>query len=166
MDDSGDNNLLEVNNHIKELERQRENILKISIESKEVNSNALDQHLIANQESIDELLEYRGKLDAERNRAKTFEENLGGIANRLRILQDRIEEASFEEKRRAVKELVKRISVFSENVNGTHKPIVTITFRFNDPIQNYPDPIPAVLPYHTAGRAAITVDNFVSVYSF
>ena len=157
-DESIDENISEIDDQLKELKRQAENILKISIESKEVSSEALDQHLITNQNSVNELVEYRARLTADKHRAITFEDSLGSIAIRLSTLHKRIEGASFEEKRRAVKELVKGISVVSESAKGKHKPVVTMTFRFNDPVQNPPDPIPAVLPHRTAGRAGTTAN--------
>ena len=54
----------------------------------------------------------------------------------------------------AVLALVKEISVFPELINDKFMPVVTITYRFNEPPQLFSTP--AVLKDHTPARAAIT----------
>ena len=66
--------------------------------------------------------------------------------------------ATFEEKRRAVEELVKDIKVIPKTVNKKRVPIVTITYRFNEPCSQDLLPIPALIQDYTPGRA-VTKEN-------
>ena len=50
---------------------------------------------------------------------------------RLTKLRDRVDHAGFEEKRRAVVELVKAIEIASKDVSGENTAFVTITCRFD-----------------------------------
>ena len=96
---------------------------------------------------------------AEKLTARTLEEELLYVADRLSSLGNRIDQATFEERRRAVVELVKEIEVYSENIDGKKMPIVTITFRFNDLCPNLEPPDTAVVIDHTHGRAVLYNDE-------
>jgi hypothetical protein len=90
---------------------------------------------------------------AEKLTARTLEEELLYVADRLSSLGNRIDQATFEERRRAVVELVKEIEVYSENIDGKKMPDVTITFRFNELCPNLEPPDTAVVIDDTPGRA-------------
>ena len=52
---------------------------------------------------------------------------------RLASLQNNVENASFDEKYRAISALVKSITVNKKRDGRKEVPVVTITYRFNDP---------------------------------
>jgi len=86
-----------------------------------------------------------------------LEDDLREVASRLAQLEDRIEQSSFEERRRAVEELVKEIRVQPQAIDAKLIPVVIITYRFNDPSQIIiPTPSAVVIDY-TPVRAAGTV---------
>ena len=86
-----------------------------------------------------------------------MEDDLREVASRLAQLEDRIEQSSFEERRRAVEELVKEIRVQPQAIDAKLIPVVIITYRFNDPSQIIiPTPSAVVIDY-TPVRAAGTV---------
>ena len=86
-----------------------------------------------NHRSHDQLIAYKATLEMQRLWAETLEEDLIDVADRLAQLGDRIEIASFEERRRAIEQLVKEILVQPQMIDGKLIPIVTITYRFNEP---------------------------------
>jgi hypothetical protein len=75
------------------------------------------------------------------------------VTARLKFLQKNIENAGFDEKFKAISELVKNISVNKNVFEGKETPIVTITYRFNDPESICP--IHTVEENHTPARADI-----------
>ena len=82
-------------------------------------------------------------------KSRTLEDDLFGVANKLSSLGSRIDRATFEERRRAVVELVKEIQVLPQEISGKHTPVVTITYRFNVPSPRIASPEPAVVLDHT-----------------
>jgi hypothetical protein len=72
----------------------------------------------------------------------------------LRQLGNRIDQAAFDEKRRAVEELVKAILVQPTLVDGKVIPVVTLTCRFNEPCQSIAS-FPAVVKDHMPEHAVI-----------
>ena len=78
------------------------------------------------------------------------------MAGRLAKLQGKIDQATFSQKRRAVEELVKGVSVATRDADGPRTPVVSIVYRFEDPDQ---DPAQAAVLFSvgadcTDGRAA------------
>jgi hypothetical protein len=109
----------------------------------------LDELLGENHRAQDELITYRATLELQRLRAETLEDDLIDIASRLAKLGDRIDQASFGERRRAVEELVKEIQVEPQNIDGKTIPVVTITYRFSETGQPVIPPPIAVVLNHT-----------------
>ena len=69
------------------------------------------------------------------------------MAERLATLRERVDQATFEDKRHAVVELVKGIEIATEEIDGKNTAVVTITYRF--------DHIPGV----HQGRGSLIVDE-------
>jgi site-specific DNA recombinase len=129
---------------IQELQRQRKNIVALSIKSKELDAETVDQLLIENKYSLNELLNYKESLVNQRDNYEKIEGEIQSVAARLVSLQSNIENASFDEKFRAISALVKSITVNKNKVGAKDTPVVTITYRFNDP-ENIP-PLPVSMP--------------------
>jgi hypothetical protein len=70
------------------------------------------------------------------------------VATRLAQLGDRIDHASLEERRRATEELVKEIIVQPQTVDGKTIPVITITYRFSEPCQEFVQSQTAVVINH------------------
>jgi len=157
LDESITNTLTQVSAQIAELKRQEINLIKISTTSQEANPQVLDELLAENHRSQDELIAYKASLETQRLQDETLEDELVDVAERLAQLGDRIEQASFEERRRAVEQLVKEILVQPEVINGKTIPIVTITYRFNEPIKEITRPPSAMIVAHTPALVVIMV---------
>ena len=148
IDESISDTLDQVSAQIAELKRQEINLIKISSTSLEANPEVLDVLLAENHRSRDELIAYKAALEGQKLRAETLEDDLVDVASRLVKLGDRIDQASFDERRRAVEELVREIQVQPQTIDGKTMPIVTITYRFNEPGQQVmPPPIAVVVDY-------------------
>jgi DNA repair exonuclease SbcCD ATPase subunit len=117
---------------INELHRQEENTLIIAAQSQEVNVQALDAVLVELRRSQNTLEAHKKHLEGKFNRRDTLEKELFGIAKRLAGLQNQIHNATFDDKRRAVSELVKGIQVSTETIQGKKTAIVEITYRFEE----------------------------------
>ena len=156
LDDTLEDKIADIDTQIAEQKRQEINILKIEATSQEVNPEALDAVLHENRKSLDALRSYKSLLEAEKLKSNTLEDDLMDVSVRLRRLGDRIDQASFEERRRAVVELVKDIRVGSETIVGKQVPIVTITYRFNEPYPSEPASPPAVVLDYTPALADTT----------
>jgi site-specific DNA recombinase len=156
FDDTIDARINDVAKQITELKRQEINFLKIAAESYEVSTDALDTVLGENRKAQEALVSYRAWLESEKLKAKNLEVDLLNVAERLEQLGNRIDNATFEERRRAVTELVKEISVVPEKIDGKLMPLVTITYRFNEPCPTIIPPMSTVIIDHTAARAAIS----------
>jgi len=154
--------LAEAEQRLAELKRQELNLLRIAAQSEEVDTKSLDQVMAENSQSQKVLNEYISRLQAERLRSRSLEHELEGVAERLKALSSRIENATFEEKRNAILALVKGIEVVPQEINGKRYPVVTITYRFNEPCPEVPD-IPGeifVIPNHTPARVHFNHKNY------
>jgi hypothetical protein len=76
---------------------------------------------------------YKRHLEDKYARGEALDKELFGIATRLAGLQERIQRASFEDKRRAITELVRGIRVSTEEIQGKRTANVEITYRFEEP---------------------------------
>ncbi|MGA7193615.1 MAG: recombinase family protein [Anaerolineales bacterium] len=123
----------EIEKQIREIERQKKNILELSIKSKEVDSESVDALLSENKASLKSLQVYKEQLQNRMSNSKRLEEEIQSVADRLASLQGNIENATYEEKFKAVSALVKSITVNKNKVGEKDIPVVTITYRFNDP---------------------------------
>jgi len=156
LDESIMGSLDQVSVQITELKRQEINLIKIAASSREVDSQTLDELLSENHKSQDELNAYKVVLETKKLRSRTLEDDLREVASRLAKLEDRIEQSSFEERRRAVEELVKEIRVQPQTIDGRLIPVVIITYRFDDPSQIISPPPSAMIIDHTPARAVIS----------
>lgn len=125
--------IAEVGKQIQELQRQRRNIIELSIKSKELDTETVDNLLNENKRSLNELQAYKDSLENQRKGYQQLEDEIQSVASRLASLQSSIENATFEEKFRAISVLVKSITVNKNMVGNKETPVVTITYRFNDP---------------------------------
>jgi len=156
LDESIKDTLDKVTVQIIELKRQEINLIKIAATSREVKSQTLDELLSENHKAQDDLIAYKAELETKELRSQTLEDDLRDVASRLAQLGDRIEQASFEERRRAVEELVKEIRVQPQAIDGKLIPVVIITYRFNEPSQIIIPPPSAMIIDHTHARAVIS----------
>jgi site-specific DNA recombinase len=156
LDESMKDTLNKVTAQITELKRQEINLIRIAATSLEVKSQTLDELLSENHKEQNELIGYKVELETKDLRSRTLEDDLIDVASRLAQLGDRIEQASFEERRRAVEELVKEIRVQPQAIDGKLIPVVIITYRFNEPSQIIVPPPSAVIIDHTPARAVIS----------
>ncbi len=155
VDETITDQLEQIENQLGELKRKEFNLIKIAAESQEVNPQTLDEIMSENKRAQGELIAYRTTLETRRLQAMTLEDDLVDVADRLGQLGNRIDQASFAEKRRAVEELVKEILVQPNMVDGKVVPVVTLTYRFNEPCQPISNP-PAVVKDHTPVHVDIT----------
>ena len=111
--------------------------------------------------SLDELINYKKSLENQRNNFEQIENEIQSVASCLTSLQSNIENASFEEKYNAISALVKSITVNKNTVGAKDTPVVTITYRFNDPesITPLPIPTPAIVKDCTPVLADIMVTH-------
>jgi len=130
--------LAEVETQIKELERRERNHLRIAAESQHASIQALDDVLKEIMDSQRSLVSYREQLRNRLGHSDALAQELFGVAERLTKLQVRIDEASFDEKRRAVEVLVKNICVDPQIIKGKPVAIITVTYRFDDPDSSSP----------------------------
>jgi site-specific DNA recombinase len=156
LDESMKDILNKVTAQITELKRQEINLIRIAATSLEVKSQTLDELLSENHKEQDELIAYKADLETKDLRSRTLEDDLIDVASRLAQLGDRIEQASFEERRRAVEELVKEIRVQPQAIDGKLIPVVIITYRFNEPGQIVIPPPATMIIDHTPAPAVIS----------
>ena len=155
-DETLDDKIIEVDRQVAELKRQETNLLRIAASSHEVNTETLDVVLGDNRRSLEALRTYRTVLEAEKLKAKSLEDDLMNVAIRLSKLGNRIEEATFDERRKAVVALVKNITVVPQLVDGKIISVISITYRFNEPCPTLTPPALSVIPDYTSARAATT----------
>ncbi len=129
----------EINKQITELKRKEKNLIFIAAESTEVDPGTLDKLLVENKKQQQELVDYRDKLNNVEQDNDWIEAELSTLGSKLSALGQRIENASNEEKRAAILELVKSIVVETDHTQKNPKPVVTITFRFS----KLPESLPA-----------------------
>ena len=143
-----------VEKQIQELKRQRNNIIELSIKSKELDAETLDRLLVENKRSLDGLHAYQQELENQRLHHNQLHDELLSVASRLEYLGHNIENATFEERFKVVSELVKSIMANKMVVDGKETPVVTITYRFNEADSS--TTISSVEEDYTPARAAIT----------
>ena len=78
--------------------------------------------------------------------------DLRDVASKHAKLGDRIEQSTFEERRRAVEKHVKEIRVQPQTIDGRLIPVVIITYRFDDPSQIIAPPSSTVIVDHTSAH--------------
>ena len=137
--------MTEAEERIQELKRQERNALRMAAESTELDVTALDSLLREIHRSLDTMERFRDDLQQSHARGDQLDEELFGVAERLATLKERVDQATFEDRRRAVVELVKGIEIATEKIEGKKTAIVTITYRF--------DQVPGV----HQGRGALTL---------
>ena len=125
--------LAETDERIQDYRRREKNAIRLATQSKEADPLVLDDVLAEIRRSLASLEGYRASLEARRARGEGLEHELFGVATRLAALQQRIDRATFEEKRRAVEALVGGIVVNTELVGGQPRAVVMITYRFDEP---------------------------------
>ncbi len=130
-----------IETQIQETERREQNTLFIAAESHEVDVQALDAVLLQIRRSKTTLRAYKRQLLDRQSRGESLEKELSDVALRLASLQDGIHKASFEDKRRAITELVRGIQVSTETIGGESTTVIEITYKFDEPISPL---IPAV----------------------
>ncbi len=123
--------LAEAEERIRELKRRERNALRMAVESAELDVKILDDQLREIHFSLETVERFRDDLLQSHARGKQLEKELFGVAERLATLRERVDQATFEDKRRAVVELVKRIEIATEEIDGKNTAIVTITYRFD-----------------------------------
>jgi site-specific DNA recombinase len=154
-DESLDEEIASIEAQINEFERQEENTLLIAAESHEVNVQSLDKVLAQIRRSITTLRAYKRQLKEKKSRSQRLEDELLDVASRLANLQDRIKDASFEDKRRAVSELVRGVRVSTEDIEGQPTAVIEVTYRFDEPISPLlPTPYPDTLVVSGTPRRA------------
>jgi site-specific DNA recombinase len=125
--------IIEVEKQIQELTRERNNLIELSIKSKEIDTETLDHYLATNKRSLYDITVYKEQLENHKQRQQQIENEIQSVATRLEALSKNIDNANYEEKFRAISELVKNISVNKSVFENKETPIVTITYRFNEP---------------------------------
>ncbi len=118
---------------IAELQRKERNLIRFEAESENADPQALDDVLKEIHRELASLEPYYAQLETRLASGESDEHELFAVAARLSRLKERIGSASYEEKRRAVEELVKGIEVATQDVDGEKTSIITITYRFEDP---------------------------------
>jgi site-specific DNA recombinase len=147
--------IIEVEKQIQELKRERNNLIELSIKSKEIDTETLDHYLATNKRSLYDITVYKEQLENHKQRQQQIENEIQSVATRLEALSKNIDNANYEEKFRAISELVKNISVNKSVFENKETPIVTITYRFNEP-ENI-CPTHTIEENYTPAHAAITV---------
>ena len=123
--------LAEAEERIRELKRRERNALRMAVESAELDVKILDDQLREIHFSLETVERFRDDLLQSHARGEQLEKELFGVAERLATLRERVDQATFEDKRRAVVELVKGIEIATEEIDGKNTAIVTITYRFD-----------------------------------
>ena len=103
----------------------------MAVESTELNIKILDNQLREIHFSLETVERFRDDLLQSHARGEQLEKELFGVAERLSALRERVDQAAFEDKRRAVVELVKEIEIATEEIDGKNTAVVTITYRFD-----------------------------------
>ncbi|HUI87718.1 MAG TPA: hypothetical protein VLX61_03225 [Anaerolineales bacterium] len=111
----------------------------------------MDALLSENKASLKSLQAYKEQVQSRTSNSKRLEEEIQSVADRLASLQGNIENATYEEKFKAVSALVKSITVNKNKVGQKDIPVVTITYRFNDPesLPAFSPSIPAIVGNYT-----------------
>lgn len=138
-DNELDDRIEKAENLLAEVKRQELNALQIATQSKEVDIDTLDTITAEIKRRKETLLEHIAKLNTARQLSLFREDEIQNALLRLKEIAGIIENATFEEKRKAVLSIVKSIEIVPEEVNGKHIPHVTIVYRFNEPSPEIPE---------------------------
>jgi hypothetical protein len=125
--------IAETEAHIRDYRQREKNAIRLATQSREADPQVLDEVLAEIRRSLASLDSYKASLEARHARGEGLEHELFGVATRLAALQQRIDHATFVEKRRAVEALVGGIEVNTELVGGQPRAVVMITYRFDEP---------------------------------
>jgi site-specific DNA recombinase len=138
------------------LERER-NLLRVASESKHVDIHNLDKVLGEIRADLNNLTTYRQHLKTRLAQGEIQEREILAAADRLHRLRQRIDQASFQEKRLALESLISEIRVEKQVLHGKEAPIVIVKYRFNDPeaIEDYPSEVePMAFPIEFVTEAS------------
>lgn len=124
--------LAEVEGQLDELARRERNLLRVAAEATQLDIQSLDAILGEIRTAESSLKAYGASLRDRLEAGEALDQELFGVATRLSALKGRIDEASFEERRLAVRQLVKRIEIRTKVVDGRRIPHVAITYHFED----------------------------------
>jgi len=124
--------LADVDGQLKELARRERSLLRVASEAKELDVQALDDVLREVRTSEASLKAYRTSLAIRLQAGEALDRELFKIPLRLASLEGRIDQASFDERQRAVRRLVKGIEVRTKVIDGRRVPHVSITYHFQD----------------------------------
>ncbi len=124
--------LAEVEHQLEELARRERNLLRAAAEAPQLDVVALNDVVREIRSGEASLQAYRASLATRLQAGEALDEELFGVASRLAHLQGRIDQAAFEERRRALRQLVKGIEVRTKVVDGQRIPHVVITYAFQD----------------------------------
>ena len=125
--------LVDMEDQIDDLRRRERNLLRVASESAQVDIQSLDEVLGEIRGSLETLMVYRDKLKVDLVRGEALERELFAAADRLGRLQKWIDQASFEERRRAVEEFVKEIRIDLQEFGGKEVAVISVTYRFDEP---------------------------------
>ena len=124
--------LAEVEGQLEELRRRERNLLRAAAEATQLDVAALDDVLREIRSAEASLKAYRDSLAARLQAGEALDQELFGVATRLGALKGRIDEASFEERRLAVRQLVKGIEIRTKTVDGKRIPHLVVVYHFED----------------------------------
>ena len=121
----------DIEQQIRELEREEANLIRMAAQSREIDITTLDKLLKENRSHKENLVEYLVQLRTEEEFAQTLDKGIGDLKRNLQLVGSRIEDATWEEKRKAVCELVKGVVVTTTEVDGKIIREVDITYKFD-----------------------------------
>jgi chromosome segregation ATPase len=128
--------LAAIERQIEEYRRREYNLLRVAAESTQVDISALDGVLEEVRASLATATSLREELKKSLGQRDHIEKDLLAAADRLNRLQSRIDKASYQEKRRAIEALVKRVDVDLQQIGRKKVALVTVTYRFDEPGSN------------------------------
>jgi len=120
----------EVKQQISEIDRKETNLIRLVAESHEINLEKVDDMLNEYREQKQSLYEYLNQLVSENSLSENYEKDKQDLGIRLKGMIERIDQASWEEKRTAVCELVDQIVVTTKELNGKTIQEVEVTYKF------------------------------------
>ncbi len=124
--------LAQTESQLEELRRRERNLLRAASQAAQLDVAALNDVLREIRTGETSLKAYRDSLAARLKAGEALEQELFGVATRLGALNDKIDQASFEERRLAVRQLVKGIEVRTKTIGGKRIPHLSITYHFHD----------------------------------
>jgi site-specific DNA recombinase len=119
-----------VKQQISEIDRKETNLIRLVAESHEINLEKVEDLLREYREQKQSLYEYLNQLVSENEFTENIENDRQDFGNRLKGMIARIDQASWEEKRIAICELVDQIIVTTREFDGQTIQEVEITYKF------------------------------------